>query len=130
MITSIDHVVLTTTRPEACIDFYTRILGMRMEVFVDTDPPRERRAFHFGQQKINLHVQGAEFSPRAHLPVPGSQDWCFISSVPIGQVVARLQEAGWPILEGPVDRAGATGALRSVYVRDPDLNLIEIAEKV
>ena len=80
MITSIDHVVLTTTRPEACIDFYTRILGMRMEVFVDTDPPRERRAFHFGNQKINVHRWGHEFEPKAHTPVPGGLAACTAAS--------------------------------------------------
>jgi catechol 2,3-dioxygenase-like lactoylglutathione lyase family enzyme len=128
MIDRIDHLVLTTAREAACIDFYTRVLGMQLESFIGGTPPVERRAFKFGSQKINLHVQGAEFEPKAHLPVPGSQDWCFIASLPLSQVIAKLQQAQWPILEGPVMRTGATGKIRSVYVRDPDLNLIEISE--
>lgn len=128
MIDHLDHVVLTTSRPQACVDFYTRVLGMTLERFVGGTPAVERMALKFGTQKINLHVQGAEFEPKAHLPVPGSQDWCFIASVPLTDVTARLQAAGWPIIEGPVRRTGATGPILSVYVRDPDLNLIEIAE--
>lgn len=130
MISHLDHVVLTTSRPQACVDFYTRVLGMTLESFVGGDPPVERRALKFGNQKINLHVQGAEFEPKAHLPVPGSQDWCFIASMPLADVIGRLQAAGWPIIEGPVRRTGATGLIQSVYVRDPDLNLIEISEPV
>ena len=130
MIDHLDHLVLTTSRPEACIDFYTRVLGMRLERFTGGTPPVERLAFRFGDQKINLHVQGAEHDPKAHLPVPGSQDLCFIASVPLEAVIARLRDHGWPILEGPVMRTGATRRIRSVYVRDPDLNLIEISELV
>ena len=130
MIDHLDHVVLTTARPEACIDFYTRVLGMTLERFVGGTPPVERTALKFGPQKINLHVQGSEFEPKAHLPVPGSQDWCFIASVPLAEVIERLQSAGWPIVEGPVRRTGAQGPILSVYVRDPDLNLIEIAEPI
>ena len=108
--------------------FYTRVLGMQLETFVGGTPPVERQAFRFGQQKINLHVQGAEFEPKAHLPVPGALDLCFIASVPLAEVVARLQAQDWPIIEGPVMRTGATRRIRSVYVRDPDFNLIEISE--
>jgi len=128
MIDHLDHLVLTTAREAACVDFYTRVLGMRLESFVGGTPPVERRAFRFGQQKINLHVQGAEFEPKAHLPVPGALDLCFLASIPLQEVIARLQAAGWPILDGPVLRTGATGKIRSVYVRDPDLNLIELSE--
>ncbi|HMS80838.1 MAG TPA: VOC family protein [Burkholderiaceae bacterium] len=127
MIDPLAPLVLTPSRREACIDFYTRVLGMRMETFVGGTPPVERVAFRFGDQKINLHVQGAEFDPKAHLPVPGALDLCFIATVPIEEVVARLRAAGWPILEGPVTRTGATGPIRSVYVRDPDLNLVEVS---
>jgi catechol 2,3-dioxygenase-like lactoylglutathione lyase family enzyme len=128
MIDHLDHLVLTTAREAACIDFYTRVLGLSLESFSAGSPAVARRAFKFGQQKINLHVQGSEFEPKAHLPVPGSLDLCFIASVPLDQVIATLRRESWPILEGPVFRSGATQRIRSVYVRDPDLNLIEISE--
>jgi catechol 2,3-dioxygenase-like lactoylglutathione lyase family enzyme len=128
MIGHLDHLVLTTARREACVDFYTRVLGMQLESFIGGTPPVERQAFKFGDQKINLHVQGSEFEPKAHLPVPGALDLCFIASVPLEQVIERLRAAPWPIIEGPVMRTGATQKIRSVYVRDPDFNLIEISE--
>ncbi len=128
MIDHLDHLVLTTVDEAACVDFYTRVLGMALESFVGGTPPVARKAFRFGNQKINLHVRGREFEPKAHLPVPGSLDLCFIASVPLDEVVARLQACDWPIVEGPVQRTGATGPIRSVYVRDPDLNLIEISQ--
>jgi catechol 2,3-dioxygenase-like lactoylglutathione lyase family enzyme len=128
MIDHLDHLVLTTARREACVDFYTRVLGMQLESFIGGTPPVERHAFKFGHQKINLHVQGCEFEPKAHLPVPGALDLCFIASIPLEQVIQRLQAAAWPIVEGPVMRTGATQKIRSVYVRDPDFNLIEISE--
>jgi catechol 2,3-dioxygenase-like lactoylglutathione lyase family enzyme len=127
MIDHLDHLVLTTAREADCVDFYTRVLGMQLESFVGGTPPVERRAFKFGNQKINLHVQGKEFEPKAHLPVPGALDLCFIVQIPIEDVVARLQACNWPILEGPVMRTGATQKIRSVYVRDPDFNLIELS---
>lgn len=128
MIDHLDHLVLTTARREACVDFYTRVLGMQLETFIGGTPPVERQAFKFGTQKINLHVQGSEFEPKAHLPVPGALDLCFIASIPLEAVIQRLQQQGWPIVEGPVMRTGATQKIRSVYVRDPDFNLIEISE--
>lgn len=123
MIDHLDHLVLTTAHEEACIRFYVDVMGMSLESF-----GAGRKAFRFGNQKINLHVKGHEFEPKAQLPTPGSQDLCFIASVPLDEVVARLGEKGVPILEGPVMRTGATSRIRSVYVRDPDLNLIEISE--
>jgi catechol 2,3-dioxygenase-like lactoylglutathione lyase family enzyme len=128
MIDHLDHLVLTTSNETACVDFYTRVMGMKLESFIGGTPPVERKAFRFGNQKINLHVKGREFEPKAHLPVPGSLDLCFIASVPLDAVIASLQQAAWPIVEGPVMRTGATQKIRSVYVRDPDLNLIEISE--
>jgi len=101
---------------------------MQLESFVGGTPPVERKAFKFGDQKINLHVRGREFDPKAHLPVPGALDLCFIASVPLQAVIERLNALGVPIVEGPVMRTGATSRIRSVYVRDPDLNLIEISE--
>lgn len=128
MIERLDHLVLTTTDEAACIEFYTRVLGMALETFVGGTPPVARKAFKFGAQKINLHVRGSEFEPKAHLPVPGSLDLCFLAAIPLLEVIARLEQAKWPIVEGPVLRTGATQKIRSVYVRDPDLNLIEISE--
>ncbi len=130
MIDHLDHLVLTTCDEAACIDFYTRVLGMQLESFVGGTPPVQRRAFKFGHQKINLHVRGREFEPKAHLPVPGALDLCFIASVPLEEVMARVTQADWPIVEGPVMRTGATQKIRSIYLRDPDLNLIEISELV
>jgi catechol 2,3-dioxygenase-like lactoylglutathione lyase family enzyme len=123
MIDHLDHLVLTTANEEACVRFYVDAMGMALETF-----SAGRKAFRFGNQKINLHVKGHEFEPKAHMPTPGSLDLCFIASVPLKDVVARLQEKQVPIIEGPVMRTGATSRIRSVYVRDPDLNLIEISE--
>lgn len=128
MIASLDHLVLTTNDEQACVDFYTRVLGMTLETFTGGTPPVERKAFKFGQQKINLHVKGREFEPKARLPVPGALDLCFLASVPLADVIARLEREHWPVIGGPVLRTGATQKIRSVYVRDPDLNLIEISE--
>lgn len=123
MIDHLDHLVLTTTDEAACVRFYTEVLGMRLETF-----GAGRKALCFGHQKINLHVKGQEFEPKAHLPVPGALDLCFIAAVPLDEVIARVHALGEPIVEGPVMRTGATSKIRSIYLRDPDLNLIEIAE--
>ncbi len=128
LIDHLDHLVLTTADEAACIRFYTEVLGMRLETFVGGTPPVSRQAFLFGQQKINLHVKGREFEPKAHTPVPGALDLCFIAAVPLDRVIERLAALQVSIVEGPVIRTGATGRIRSVYVRDPDLNLIEISE--
>lgn len=128
MIDHLDHLVLTTSHEVECIRFYTEVLGMQLESFIGGTPPVERKAFKFGNQKINLHLRGREFEPKAHTPMPGALDLCFIAAVPLEAVVARLQAAQVPIVEGPVLRTGATSRIRSVYVRDPDLNLIEISE--
>jgi catechol 2,3-dioxygenase-like lactoylglutathione lyase family enzyme len=126
MIDRIDHVVPTTRDKAGCIRFYTEVLGMQLVSF--RTPTEERFAFGFGSQKINVHEWGREFTPRAHVAAPGSLDLCFIAAVPLEQVVNRLREMRVPILEGPVMKTGAKGPIRSVYVRDPDLNLIEISE--
>ncbi len=123
MIDHLDHLVLTTADKHACLDFYTRVLGMQLETF-----GAGRMALKFGQQKINIHERGREFEPKAHLPVPGALDLCFIADRPLTAVIAHLQECAWPIIDGPVERTGATHKILSVYVRDPDLNLIEISE--
>jgi catechol 2,3-dioxygenase-like lactoylglutathione lyase family enzyme len=125
MIDHIDHIVLTTRDKAGCIRFYTEVLGMKLVSF--RTPTEERLAFSFGAQKINLHEWGREFEPRAHLPVPGSLDLCFIASVPLDDVVKKLGSSRIRIIDGPVKKTGAAGPIRSVYVRDPDLNLIEIS---
>ena len=124
MIGHLDHIVLTTRDKQRCIDFYVDLLGMKMESFGEG-----RVAFKFGTQKINLHESGKELLPKARLPTPGSLDLCFIASVPLDSVIARLNAAKWPIEEGPVMRTGAMYKIRSIYLRDPDFNLIEISEK-
>lgn len=118
----IDHVVLTVRDIDATCQFYSRVLGMRVETFGPG-----RTALHFGQQKINLHQAGREFEPRAEYPTPGSADFCLITEQPMEQVVAQLQALAVPIVEGPVAKTGALGAMQSVYIRDPDSNLVEIA---
>ena len=125
MIERVDHIVLTTRDKDACIRFYSEVLGMKLEKF--RTPTEERLALKFGAQKINLHEWGKEFTPRAHVAVPGSLDLCFISSVPLDQVIERLHRSQIRIIEGPVAKTGAKGPIRSVYVRDPDLNLVEIS---
>jgi len=128
MIDHIDHIVLTTRDKAACVRFYTEVLGMMMTTF--KTPTEERFAFKFGNQKINVHEWGKEFTPRAHVAAPGTQDLCFIASIPLEDVVSQLRKNNIPILEGPVAKTGATGPIRSVYVRDPDLNLVEISVPV
>lgn len=125
MIGSLDHLVLTTAHREACIDFYTRVLGMTLQQF-----GAGRIAFQFGSQKINLHEKGREFEPKAALPTPGALDLCFIADRPLDEVIAHLADLNVPIIEGPVERTGAVSRLRSIYLRDPDQNLIEISERL
>ena len=125
MIDRIDHIVLTTRDREGCIRFYRDALGMQLVSF--RTPTEERFAFKFGNQKINLHAWGREFTPRAHVAAPGTLDLCFIASMPLEKVIENLNKNGISIVEGPVAKTGATGPIRSVYVRDPDLNLVEIS---
>ena len=130
MIDHLDHLVLTTAKEAECVDFYTRVLGMKLESFIGGTPPVERKAFKFGNQKINLHIKGREFEPKADSPTPGSLDLCFIADCPLQEVIEKLKAEAWPIIEGPVVRTGATQKINSVYVRDPDQNLIEISELI
>jgi len=125
MIDHIDHIVLTTRDLEGCIRFYGEVLGMKLERF--RTPTEERLALMFGNQKINVHEWGREFTPRAHVAAPGTLDLCFIAAVSLEEVIVKLAAAGVPLLEGPVIKTGAVSKIRSVYVRDPDLNLIEIS---
>ena len=118
----LDHLVLTVADVAASVEFYERVLGMRPVTF-----GAGRRALAFGEQKINLHQAGAEFEPKARRPTPGSADLCFVTSTGLDDVERQLREVGVDIEEGPVDRTGALGPIRSVYFRDPDLNLIEVS---
>ena len=123
MIKSLDHLVLTTRDADKCVDFYTRVLGMKLETF-----GQGRTALRFGEQKINLHDKNTATDGYAAHPTPGSLDICFLADRPLDEVIAQLRAAAIPIELGPVQRTGARFALRSVYVRDPDRNLIEISE--
>lgn len=121
----IDHVVLTAHDLTATCDFYVRVLGMQR-----VDFGGGRVALAFGRQKINLHQAGREFEPKADRPTPGGLDLCFITLTPIAEVVAHLRREAVAILEGPVPRSGAEGPILSVYFRDPDGNLIEVANRL
>jgi catechol 2,3-dioxygenase-like lactoylglutathione lyase family enzyme len=125
-IDSLDHFVITVRDPDATIAFYRDVLGMQPERFDDD----RRIALKFGRQKINVHVAGREFEPKAGVALPGTADVCFLTSVPLDHVVAALRARDVAIALGPVDKTGAQGKLRSVYVRDPDRNLIEISNLV
>lgn len=122
MITGLDHLVLTVRDLAATVAFYQGGLGMELRTF-----GTGRQALHFGAQKINLHVQGHEFEPKAEQPTPGSADLCFLTDRPLETVADRLGALGYAVIEGPVARTGAMGPISSIYVRDPDGNLIEIA---
>jgi len=119
---SIDHIVLTVKDIKATCAFYTQVLGMKVTTF-----GAGRNALLFGVQKINLHEHGNENKPKAKVPTPGSADLCFVTTVPIGQVLDHLRTNNIEILEGPVHRTGAMGPITSVYLRDPDGNLIEVS---
>ena len=124
-ISQLDHLVLTVNNIDSTIGFYRDVLGMRLETFAEN-----RHALKFGQQKINLHQAGREFSPHAHVTVPGSADLCFITTETIEDIVTTLQSNHIAVIQGPIIRTGANGSIESVYCRDPDLNLIEISRYV
>jgi catechol 2,3-dioxygenase-like lactoylglutathione lyase family enzyme len=121
-IDSIDHVVLTVKDISATCDFYSKVLGMEVVTF-----GQGRKALAFGSQKINLQQFGRESTLIAEKPTPGSADVCFITSVPVSEVIAHLQSFGVKLIGGPVERNGARGMMMSVYFRDPDLNLVEVS---
>jgi catechol 2,3-dioxygenase-like lactoylglutathione lyase family enzyme len=121
-INRLDHLVLTVADLDITVEFYTRVLGMEPVAFKGG-----RKALRFGHSKINLHQAGHEFEPKAARPTPGSADLCFIADESLEEVITGLRCAGVPIEEGPVERTGATGTIASVYLRDPDGNLIEIS---
>ena len=121
VIDHLDHLVLTVANIDATVAFYTSALGMELITF------GERKALRFGEQKINLHQVGKEFEPKALHPTPGSADLCFITKAPLEKVISHLNLGNYPIELGPVVRDGAKGEMLSIYLRDPDLNLIEIS---
>ncbi|MEO0995152.1 MAG: VOC family protein [Pseudomonadota bacterium] len=125
LIQSLDHLVLTVADIDRTVAFYRDHLGMREVEFGEG-----RRALAFGSQKINLHQAGREFEPKADRPTPGSADLCFLVSTPVADLATRLKAAGVPVINGPVPRTGATGPLTSIYLRDPDDNLIELSNPV
>jgi catechol 2,3-dioxygenase-like lactoylglutathione lyase family enzyme len=120
----LDHLVLTVANIDATVDFYTEVLGMDL-IKVDG-----RKALAFGIQRLNLHQRGHEFEPKAAHPTPGSADLCFLTTTSLETVMEYLKEQKVHIEAGPVERDGAIGKLRSIYLRDPDRNLIEIAVTV
>jgi catechol 2,3-dioxygenase-like lactoylglutathione lyase family enzyme len=121
-IEALDHLVLTVKDLDATTAFYRRVLGMEPITF-----GAGRRALAFGAQKINLHAAGRELEPKAASPTPGSADLCFLTTTPPAEVLAHLEACGVPVVEGPVARTGARGPIVSVYLRDPDGNLLEIS---
>ncbi len=118
----IDHIVLTVRDIEATCAFYSSVLGMEVVRFGGG-----RTALRFGEQKINLHEAGNEFEPKALRPTPGSGDFCLITQVPLAEVVAHVRACGVAIVEGPARKTGAIGPIESVYLRDPDGNLVEVS---
>ncbi len=142
-IDSLDHLVLTVKNIEVTSVFYSKVLGMDVVTFGSG-----RKALSFGSQKINLHEHGNEFEPKASLPTPGSADLCFIpkghkfrlsrqaaqlsfiTSIPLPDVIKHLSSCGITVIDGPVQRTGATGPIMSVYLRDPDMNLIEVSNRI
>jgi catechol 2,3-dioxygenase-like lactoylglutathione lyase family enzyme len=121
-IDSIDHVVFTVKDINASCEFYMKVLGMEIVTFGEG-----RKALAFGSQKINLQQLGRESTLIADKPTPGSADICFVTSVPVSEVIAHLNSCGVRVVGGPVERNGARGMMMSVYFRDPDLNLVEVS---
>jgi catechol 2,3-dioxygenase-like lactoylglutathione lyase family enzyme len=118
----LDHLVLTVADADATVAFYAK-LGMHRETFGDG-----RLALRFGRQRINLHLVGEEVEPHAKAPLAGSADICLVIEGRIEKAQTELKDLGIPIELGPVDRVGAEGPIRSLYLRDPDGNLVELAE--
>jgi catechol 2,3-dioxygenase-like lactoylglutathione lyase family enzyme len=124
-ISHLDHLVLTVEDMERTLEFYRRVLGMTAIVFAGN-----RKALKFGKQKINLHPAGSSIRPRAAMPQPGSADLCLITDTPMAEILGHLAQCGIVIEEGPVQRSGSAGPIQSVYIRDPDGNLLEIANQL
>ena len=130
MITAIDHIVLTSADVDKTVSFYCDVLGMELQVFAPPDGNPARRALCFGNQKINIHAESAPYVPHARRPVSGAVDLCLLSDLPVAAWQERFAAQGVPLEHGPVAKTGAMGPLMSVYVRDPDGNLIEISNQL
>ncbi|MFO7772041.1 MAG: VOC family protein [Roseovarius gahaiensis] len=128
LVFALDHIVLTVGSIDATVIFYRDVMGMTAQQFTPADGST-RWALTFGSQKINLHQAGAEFEPKAEQPAPGSADLCFLSDIPLSDWIAHLRDHSIAVEEGPVARTGATGPIVSIYLRDPDGNLLEISNK-
>ncbi|TPR43360.1 VOC family protein [Apilactobacillus micheneri] len=124
-IDSIDHIVLTVKSIEKSLEFYVNTLNMK-EISFQTGNDK-RYALQFGNMKINLHETDNEFDPKAKIPTPGSEDFCLITKTPIKEVIKELNDKHIQIIEGPEDKHGALGKITSIYLRDPDKNLVEIS---
>lgn len=121
-INRLDHLVLTVKDIEDTCTFYSKVLGMKEITFGGG-----RKALAFGNQKINLHEYANEFEPKTLRPTPGSADLCFVTAVPLPEVIEHVRSCGVEIIEGPIERMGALGPITSIYFRDPDGNLIEVS---
>ena len=130
MITSIDHIVLTSKDVDKTIFFYCDILGMKLEENIDEYKGKKRIYLKFGSQKINIHSEKKPFVPHAKNAISGAVDVCFLSSLPIKDWIKTLKKNEIEVEIGPVQREGATNKLNSIYLRDPDMNLIEISNKI
>ena len=130
MLTSIDHIVLTASDLDKTISFYCDVLGMTLENFTPSDGGEERKSLKFGDQKINLHHAKLPYKPHANNPVSGAVDICFLSSTTLEEWQNIFSKKGVVIEDGPIQKTGATGPIMSLYVRDPDENLIEISNKI
>ena len=124
-IEKLDHLVLTVRDLEKTCEFYLKVLGMKIITFAG-----DRKALDFGDGKINLHEAGYEFEPKALKPTPGSADLCFVTRVPLSEIMKNVRHHGLEVIDGPVERSGAKGPVFSIYLRDPDGNLIEISNYI
>ena len=125
----IDHIVITVTDINKSIHFYSNVLGMELQEFLSTTDNVKRKSLKFGKQKINLHEATKPFKPHAHNPLPGTMDICFLSEINVNDWIKIFDKFDIKIDDGPVIKTGANGPIKSIYVRDPDKNLIEISNQ-
>ena len=126
----IDHVVITVFDINKSVHFYSNILGMELQEFLSSTDNTKRKSLKFGRQKINLHEVSKPFKPHANKPLPGTMDICFISEINVNEWIKVFDNFDIKIEDGPVQKTGANGPIRSIYVRDPDKNLIEISNQI